>query len=142
MIRPNSELSPSQVKEILRQLRQQPDSGNKSKQIVVNVIRGANGEEYYVGGQLNSVEVTDQGLPITVQKQEAKRLQCGHIVTSVAEYGAICDEGHELCKRHELQYCDRCGAAICDFCDFREIGDELICSRHSFIRFISALFGG
>lgn len=141
MTRQRNELTPSQVREMIRQLSHQPDSGSKSKQIVVNVIRDASGNKYYVGGHQSSVEVDDQGTPITLQKNEARRLDCGHVVGSAAEYGAICSQGHEICKRHEIRYCNRCSAVVCEFCDYRESDDELICPRHSFLIFMGELFG-
>lgn len=121
-------LTPSEREQLTRWLSQQAPiaSSPKSAEIFQRFVDDMYGRSYDVGGEFHGVVVGPNNIPIVINQQRAKILDCGHVVTSLPEVSAVCDFGHVLCHRERLYKCSECRRNLCED-DLEEEGGKIIC---------------
>jgi len=119
---------------LFRNARRQESSGSLGAESLKEfLIDPKSGEVFPIKFESVSVQIDQNGFPVSVRETGIVVLDCGHKPCGISQTSGICQSGgHLVCDKCTLYTCaiNGCGLKICDLCVLRLEDGSTICIEH------------
>lgn len=117
---------------LFRNARRQESSGSLGAESLREfLIDPRSGEVFPIKFENVSLQIDQNGFPVSVRETGIVVLDCGHKPCGISQTSGICRYGHTVCHdKCTLYTCEICGKKLCDLDVLRLEDESTVCLEH------------